>query len=317
MQNAQFEQEQNNQPSARRILATLLAWVLILSFGVGLLFNLFVITTNILNQNGHATAFGVTPIVVLKGEEDLDDFVSPGQLLFAFEKDLRRYDKEDRVAFRVNDRIFLGEIESGAAHGGVAGFRVRAVYAEQAYDTLATEKNLLGEIALRLPLLGYVVLFMASLPGKLLLVGVPLLVYIILLLIMEAQERRAALPAPESQRKRRLLAPDGTGLGNIPFWVYLYTAMISTRAIVYGTSGGFSIERKPKKTKKRSTQKRDKAPKESLVQGFGKRFSRRASKKLFKRIGSGLLSGGLSYGRYAPIEPIYVGQLPREYCRKK
>ena len=37
-------------------------------------FNLFVIVSNVLNQTGHATAFGITPIVVLKSEEDLDDF---------------------------------------------------------------------------------------------------------------------------------------------------------------------------------------------------------------------------------------------------
>jgi len=80
-----------------------------------------------------------------------------------------------------------------------------------------------------------VVQFLASLAGKILFVGVPLFVLIVLMIISEHRERAAEARAALKNRMRR----PRRRLGLVPLWVYTLTASMTAGAISYGVTGGF------------------------------------------------------------------------------
>ena len=223
--------------------------ILLVMLAIGLIFNIYVLVNGFLHRHGFTNAFGVTPIVVVAdGEEKgLEDMVSAGDLLFAVSSDLKNYQEGDTVAFTHGSVILIGNISSiEHREGNALSFRVQAAYRNDPYQSEATKDNLIGDIDFRIPKIGYAVLFIASFPGRLITVGIPLLFYLILLLVGAWYEgylyRRA---------RRTFLRPGGSGqevpLGEVAFWSYLTTALFTYAAIFYGTYDSCLTERRIKK----------------------------------------------------------------------
>ena len=228
-----IQRDRMRMPMPIRVAVILLT----VCFACGLLLNLYIIINNLAARSQNANAFGITPIVVVKGRDTdkYEDFVKPGELLLVVADDLGDYADGQRVAFSYRGRIWLGEIVSDRSNDGVPTFSVQAVYLDKPYDTPVTENNLIGRVEYNLPYLGYVVQFLASLTGKLLFVGVPLLALIVLMIISEHRERVAE--AKEALKKR--MQRPRHRLGLIPLWVYTLTAGMTAGAISYGVTGGF------------------------------------------------------------------------------
>ena len=234
-----------------RTVSPLWRWLvnlLLVMLAIGLLFNLFVLVNGFLYRHGFTTAFGVTPIVVVAdgSEEGLEDLVRSGDLLFAVSGALKSYREGDTVAFTHGSVILIGNIASiEHREGNALSFRVQAAYRDDPFQSEATADNLIGDIDFRIPKLGYAVLFLASLPGRLILVGIPLLFYLLTLLIGAWYEGYLY------RRARRTFLRPGTWqkvpLGEVAFWSYLSTALFTYAAIFYGTYDSLQTERHIKK----------------------------------------------------------------------
>ena len=219
------------------LIVRLTMLLLIICFACGLIFNIYVIVNNLASRSKSANAFGITPIVVTAGKDTdkYEDFVHPGELLLVVADDMGSYKSGERVAFTHKGRIWLGEIVTDGSLGSITSFEVQAVYLDKPYDAPVTEHNLIGRVEHCLPYLGYVVQFLASLTGKILFVGVPLLALIILVIISEHRERMAEAKAALKNRMRR----PRRRVGLVPLWVYTLTAGMTAGAISYGVTGGF------------------------------------------------------------------------------
>ncbi len=234
-----------------RTVSPLWRWtinILLVMLAIGLLFNIFVLINGFLHRRGFTNAFGVTPIVVVSDgeEEGLEDLVKSGDLLFAVSGDLKNYREGDTVAFTHGSVILIGNIASIEQRAGNAlSFRVKAAYRDDPFQSEATPDNLIGDIDFRIPKLGFAVLFLATLPGRLIFVGIPLLFYLILLLI------GAWYDGYLYRRARRTFLRPGTWqkvpLGEVAFWSYLSTALFTYAAIFYGTYDSCLTERHIKK----------------------------------------------------------------------
>lgn len=289
------------------------ARLVIVTLAICLLFNLYVITVNFLKKRNNASAFGVTPIVVVRGEEKLDDFVKPGELLFAFGKRMEKYSEGEKVAFSRNGWIYIGEIVGSEEENGVpAAFRVRAKYSEEEYRQRATESNLLGEISLRIPLLGYFILFLASLPGRILFVGTPLFVYLILLLCTELRERRLQefpKPVPTPLPEKKPGKPDPR---YIPGPTFLLTSLLTVSAIYYGTHP--KKEKAPRKSKVRKKQPTPARVPQARNIGRLTAYAKNAASFAF----AAMRDRQETTAPGEPIQGIYVGSLsPRRVSKSR
>ena len=218
---------------------------LIVVFGIGFLLNMYLAINGMLHERGVPHAFGFTPIVVAEseGDEYVRDMVKPGDLLFAVDTGIKTYDVGDSVAFYRGNYILIGEIvEARTSTTGIPSFRVKAVYEKNAYNTPATEDNMIGKISVQIPELGFLVLFMASIPGKVIFVGIPLLMYLIMLFVSDQVVRKEHIETEAEKRARARIA----GASN-PLWTVLLVTMPTVAAIIWGTRR--LQERKPKKPK--------------------------------------------------------------------
>ena len=213
------------------------AIILIIVFTIGTVFNMYLLFNGFLKQSGYPSAFGVTPIVVTPSEdaeEELEDFVSPGDLLLVYDKDLKEYEEGELVAFTHHGVILVGKItEMEQRQGSVVVFAVQAAYHEDPFVDPSIMNTLIGSIGHRIPVIGYFILFVSSLPGRLIFVGIPLLIYLVLLIV------EAWLEAEAYRRARRTFLRPGTfekvPLGEVAFWSYLSTSLFVLAAIRFGT----------------------------------------------------------------------------------
>ena len=260
-----IEEIQARRQRRASILGSFLMALLIAVMALSSAFNVYIIVNRVLKDKGFPGAFGVTPIVVAPSEEeaDLPDVVHPGDLLFAFEKDFSSYEQGETIAFSYNGVVLVGTIDSSEADSeGTVRFISWATAHESVYEPTATQSNLLGEIYIRIPLVGYFILFLSSLPGRLIFVGIPLLVYTILMLIgfweemvatrqggaedfqpkKRKRRRKAPAPAPaatasataavkKAPRRRQKAVEQPSGA-----WLYLTTVVMTMAAIAYGTA---------------------------------------------------------------------------------
>ena len=226
------------------------AIVLIVLFAVCTLFNVFLLVSSFFEQNGYPSAFGVTPIVVAPSEdaddEALEDFVSPGDLLLASDQALEDYKEGELVAFTHHGVILIGEIAEIEKRGGsVMVFAVQAAYHENPFVDPSIQENLIGTIDHRIPVVGYFILFISSLPGRLIFVGIPLLVYLVLMVI------EAWMEAEAYRRARRTFLRPGTRqkvpLGEVALWSYLSTSLFVLAALRFGTHDSRVTDRKLQK----------------------------------------------------------------------
>ena len=236
---------------AAKITARVIAIILTVLFGIGALFNIYVLVNSFLKQHGYPSAFGITPIVVVEGEdaetEKIEDIVKPGDLLFALERNMKDYEADDVVAFTHNGGILIGRItEIESKKGNILSFTVQAAYSENPFEPSATVENLLGDIDYRIPQVGYFILFLATLPGRILFVGIPMLIYLILLILgawMEAREYRRA--------RMTVLRPckwdGGVPLGEVTAWSFLTATVLILAAVCYGTADSRATDRMMKK----------------------------------------------------------------------
>ena len=232
------------------IIARAIATVLTVVFALGALFNLYVLVNGFLKYNGYPSAFGITPIVVAESEDpdakEYDDYVKPGDLLFALEKNMKQYVEGDVVAFSHNGIILIGKIASVEnRNGNVLSFTVQASFLDDPFRDPATQDNLIGDIDYRIPNVGYFILFLATLPGRLVFIGIPLLIYLILLLVGAWMEGYAY------RRARRTFLRPSSGkkvpLGEVAFWSYLSATLFALAALCYGTRDSNRTDRAMKK----------------------------------------------------------------------
>lgn len=308
---AEMENSQLQIPKRSNPILGLFARLVIVTLAICLLFNLYVITINILKKTGNASAFGATPIVVVKGEEDVKDFVKPGELLFAFGKPMDKYAEGERVAFSRNGWIYIGEIVgTDTEEGTPVAFRVQAAFSEEEYRQKATESNLLGEISLRIPLLGYFVLFLSSMLGRIIFVGSPLFVYLILLFATEVRERKLESlpqPIPVPVREEKPGKPDPR---YVPGTTFLWTSLLTVFAIYYGTH--------PKEERVKKKPKIKKKPARTPAQVTSVRISKGLA-ACAKRAASYAMTATREETASVPAPPvqgIYVGSIPMGRVRR-
>lgn len=127
-------------------------------------------------------------------------------------------------------------------------FFVRAAFSQQSFAAPAKVDNLLGEIKLQVPYLGYLVLFLTTLVGRLIFVGIPFLIYFIMLLVEMRRERGeekeferdiAGLPLPmpvEKPERAHVAARAAKRMARLAPWGWLTTAIITVAAIGFGTA---------------------------------------------------------------------------------
>ena len=228
-------------------------------FALGILFNTLVLINAHLEKYDYATAFGFSPIAVAPPAEGSPaDIVEGGDLLFAIKRGGKTYEVGDTVAYWANGTLLIGKIsyiEGDPEHPTIF---VRAAFSEQSYATPATESNMLGEIVVRIPYLGYLILFLTTLLGRIIFVGIPFLIYLILLLLEIRRERLEEAEwdgdRPESEWKSRrrvaVLARTEKQIRRYAPWVFLMTAAITVAAIYFGTSESRRIDRQAKKSAK-------------------------------------------------------------------
>jgi hypothetical protein len=237
-------------PDRTPILVRILAGLLIALLSLFTIFNIYIIVNSFLQAHDYPSAFGVTPIVVLPMEEDdkgLEDIVLPGDFLLAFGYDINDYETGDSVAYYFNDMVYIGRIaQREVTEEGKPSFLVRAVYLEECYKAEANEENMLGMIQVRIPYLGYFILFLTSLWGRIIFVGIPFLIYVILL-ILELRQLDAEDLA--DIYGGAVLLPNGKVFYSAP-WIYLYTAIMSLWAVWFGTEDYRRSERVLRKWQK-------------------------------------------------------------------
>ena len=185
---------QNRRKKQKMIAQTILS-ILITLFAIGCLFNMYVIANWFAADTRFPSALGIIPIAVVEGDTvdengtPLEDVVKPGELLLAFKRDIKDYEVGETVAFGYNGVILIGNIDRiETRNSGMVRFVIEAVSRDEVYQPTANENNLLGEIAVRIPLLGYFFAFVGTLLGRIIFVGLPLLIYLILLIIGIRQE---------------------------------------------------------------------------------------------------------------------------------
>ncbi len=240
------KEQQDTTPIPVRILAGLLIFL----FALFTIFNLYVIINSFLQANDYPSAFGITPIVVMPLEDedkDLVDLVAPGDFLLAFGYDLNNYQPGDSIAYYFNDTVYIGRIaQREVTDDGKPSFLIRAVYLEECYKAEANEENMLGMIEVRIPYLGYFILFLTSFWGRVIFVGIPFLIYIILLLL---ELRQLDAEDLADIYGGAVLSPNGKIFYSAP-WVYLYTAILSLLAVWFGTEDYRRSERAVRKWKR-------------------------------------------------------------------
>ena len=248
--NNKYAVQMDYTPLWVRILIGVLSFI----FGLFFLLNMYIIVNGLLKENGLPSGFGITPVVVVPNEngEVIDDIVAPGDFLLVMERDIQNYERGDEVAFCINGIVLVGRISGQDANvDGKPAYSVRAVFLEQSYAVSATEKNLLGTIAVKIPMLGYFALFLTSLVGRLIFVGIPFLVYLILLIaefiyIKQTEEREEGERVKERGGVYVQALRDGKARLTAP-WIWLMTAVMTWGAIGYGTSEKRRDERIAKK----------------------------------------------------------------------
>ena len=235
-----FEDRDRFQYKHPRIYWTvrITAIVLIVIFSFATLFNMYLLVNGFFRQNGFPAAHGITPIVVEPSEdadaESLEDYVSPGDLLLVYDKDLKDYEEGELVAFTHHGVILIGKItEIEERRGSVLVFNVQAAYHDNPFVDPSIQNSLIGSVNHRIPAVGYFLIFISSLPGRLILVGIPLLIYLILLFV------EAWLEAEAYRRARRTFLRPGTfekvPLPEVALWSYLSTSLFVLAAIRFGT----------------------------------------------------------------------------------
>ena len=250
----------NRDPDTLPLLARIIVNTLCVIFLLGIVFNTLVLINNHFNRYDYATGFGFTPIAVVSDEEDAPkDLVNSGDLLFAMKQRIEKYKVGDTVAYWANGTLLIGRISYIEGDPADPDFFVRAAFSQYSYATPATVDNLLGAVKLQIPYLGYFILFLTTLVGRLLFVGIPFLIYCILLLVEIRRERAeeaeferdlAGLPVPMPVEK-----PDRANVdvraakrmaGLVP-WGWLTTIVITVAAIGFGTADSRRTDKASKK----------------------------------------------------------------------
>ncbi len=249
--------ELDTPPSFIRIVI----YVFNVIFTLGIVFNTLVLVNEQLEKYDYATAFGFSPIAVAPSEDGApQDIVEDGDLLFAIERDIKKYEVGDSVAYWTNGAILIGKVSYIEGDPENPILFVRAAFSEQSYATPATQENMLGEIAVRIPYLGYFILFLTTLLGRVLFVGIPFLIYLILLLLEIRREKQEETeweddedlpfePDPQERMRRRVGIYTRTAeqMNRYAPWAFLVTALITSGAIHFGTADSRRIDKQAKK----------------------------------------------------------------------
>lgn len=239
----------NRDPETLPLIPRIIVNTLCVIFVLGIVFNTLVLINNHFHKYDFSTGFGFTPIVVVPEEKDArKDLVNPGDLLFAMKQRIEKYEVRDAVAYWENGTLLIGRISYIEGDPADPDFFVRAAFSQYSYATPATVDNLLGEIKLQIPYLGYFILFLTTLVGRLIFVGIPLLIYFVLLLVEMHREREeekefdrdiAGLPLPmpvEKPERAHVAARAAKRMARLAPWGWLTTAIITVAAIGFGTA---------------------------------------------------------------------------------
>ena len=226
--------------SPARVLAKVFWGILAIMFALGFIFNVYVIINRVINKDRFPSAFGMTPIVVApppEGESYVDDVIRAGDLLIAVEKNYEDYEFGEMIAFTYRDYLLVGTIEDTEIAHGLSSFVVQSVTDDTVYDPTAKPENTRGAIEARIPLLGYFFLFLTTLWGRILFVGVPLLIYVILFFVGANDDLFDELPPEvEPVPQRRRPAPDYVPTPGERALSFATTLVLTMAAIAYGTS---------------------------------------------------------------------------------
>lgn len=239
---------ENKRDRRVRSIAQTILIVLIVSFAFACVSNIYVISNWLINKTTFPAFFGYTPIVVVPDEEapELDGKLEGGDLFFAKRLDLEKYDLGQTVVFAQNGLIYIGSIEAERAGStGALEFVVRSIIHGDVYEPPANEQNLIGLFTFRIPLIGYFLLFLGTLAGRILFVGVPLIIYTILFILGMRQDILEGYYDcfTEPSYQKRFVYP----FDKVSFGSYFNAIVLTAAAIVCGTHLSKKIDKQQKK----------------------------------------------------------------------
>ena len=170
--------------SVSSIVINVVAIVLCVIFGIMLILNLTIIIQGIVNPDRPPAVFGTTPLVVLSGSMsgDAKDHIEVGDLVFIGKVDVEDLQVNDVITFKqgksyVTHRIIREGVDEKT---GERIFYTKGD-ANNAEDTYPVYKDEIIGIyeGKRIGKIGDFVLFMQSMPGMLIFIGIPVVLFLV------------------------------------------------------------------------------------------------------------------------------------------
>ncbi len=134
-----------------------------------LVFSLFTSLTS------RITVAGLKSYVVMTGS--MEPFIKTKSLIYTIEQ--KQYSVGDVITFKRGDEDITHRIVSVSNVGGLQLFQTKGDANKSADPQKAFQTSVTGKVILSLPLLGYLVLFMRTIPGFVLFIFIPALLLVV------------------------------------------------------------------------------------------------------------------------------------------
>ena len=170
------DREKNKVQRAVRITCNVMCAVC----AVLVLINLYTVVCGIVRPNMPPRLFGLSALIVGTDsmEGDLPDSIAEGALIITvWHKDISEYAVGDVIAFCDDRQSVIGRIyDIRTDEEGQTYFLVKADNHPAYYTDRVTQENLVGRVWLRMEKMGRPALYMDTVPGLILFLGIPWLV---------------------------------------------------------------------------------------------------------------------------------------------
>lgn len=193
---------------SQSVVLSVIGIILCVIFAFTFLCNMVIIIKASLHPDQPPAVFGVTPLVVLSGSMsgNAEDHIEVGDLIFLERTDTNTLDVGDIIAFKSKSAIVthrIAEIEINES--GERQFITKGDANNVADKSPVEADEVVGVFKTRIPKLGDFVIFLQSPLGMLLLIGVPVLAFLIYDIIRRQKNANMAkMKNDELERLRQL-----------------------------------------------------------------------------------------------------------------
>ncbi len=164
--------------------------ILCIVLGLILIGNLTIIIKGSLNPDRPPSAFGFTSMIVLSGSMsgDADDHIEVGDMIFTRTVNPDELAVGDVITFMENGKTTVTHRIIGINEDGT--FKTQGD-ANNSEDQLPVHKdNVIGKFWFRIPKLGDAAMFAQTPTGMLVVIGVPLVLYLLLDMVLRARQNK-------------------------------------------------------------------------------------------------------------------------------